>query len=204
MKKDRRKESGFSLVELIVAMTVLLVLLGVITTLFAQALGSRERESSKTDALTAAQAALNVISREIGNSGYGLTTNGIVPADSNSTKIRVRANIDNSNSVINGEEEDVTYFFDAATDSIVRYDPYDNPTTSVVVNRISSVKFQYFDYVGASSTPTEKTAPTANTSRVRVTVTVELEEVQGQPKKQIVTFTSDINLRNSNYMLNQY
>jgi prepilin-type N-terminal cleavage/methylation domain-containing protein len=199
-----KKIKGFSLIELMIAITIMLVLLGLVTTLFARVLGMRERESSKTDALTAAQAALNVISREIGNSGYGLETNGIVTADSNSSKIRVRANIDNSDSLTISPEEDVTYYYDATTESIVRFDPNDTPTTSVVVNRISSVTFQYFDYAGASSTATEQTSPTSNTGRVRITVTVELEEVQGQPTVQDVTFISDVTLRNSNYMLNQY
>jgi prepilin-type N-terminal cleavage/methylation domain-containing protein len=202
--KDNKQIQGFSLVELILAMTIMLILLGLITTLFAGALSTRERESSKTDALTSAQAALNVISREIGNSGYGLNTNGIVVADSTSTKVRFRANIDNTDSVIVSPEEDITYYFDNATDSIVRYDPNDKLTTSVVVNRISNVKFQYFDYAGSSSTATETTNPTSNTGRVRITVTVQLEEVRGQPKGQKVVFTTDVTLRNSNYMLNQY
>lgn len=200
---DNKQIQGFSLVELILAMTIMLTLLGLITTLFAGALSTRERESSKTDALTSAQAALNVISREIGNSGYGLDTNGLVVADSTSTKVRFRANIDNTDSVIVSPEEDINYF-DNATDSIVRYDPNDTPNTSVVVNRISNVKFQYFDYAGSSSTATETTNPTSNTGRVRITVTVELEEVRGQPKGQKVVFTTDVTLRNSNYMLNQY
>lgn len=202
--KDNKQIQGFSLVELILAMTIMLTLLGLITTLFAGALSTRERESSKTDALTSAQAALNVISREIGNSGYGLDTNGIVVADSTSTKVRFRANIDNTDSVIVSPEEDITYYFDNATDSIVRYDPNDTPNTSVVVNRISNVKFQYFDYAGSSSTATETTNPTSNTGRVRITVTVQLEEVRGQPKGQKVVFVTDVTLRNSNYMLNQY
>ncbi len=201
---DNKKIQGYSLIELILAMTIMLILLGLITTLFAGALQTRERESSKTDALTSAQAALNVISREVGNSGYGLDTNGIVVADSNATKLRFRANIDNGDSLIVSPEEDVTYYFDDVTDSIVRYDPNDTPTTSVVVNRISNVRFQYYDYAGSSSTATEQTTPTSNTGRVRITVTVELEEVQGQPKGQKVTFTTDVTLRNSNYMLNQY
>src|SRR5436190_4761510 len=88
-------ESGFSLVELIMSLILSLLILGVAVATFSGALGSRDRESSRTDALTSAQAALNVMSREIGNSGYGLNDNGIVIADSNANQVRVRANIDN-------------------------------------------------------------------------------------------------------------
>lgn len=198
------KNKGFSLIELLVAMTITLILMGVVTSLFAGALGTRNRESRKTDALTSARAALSAISREIGNSGYGMTTNGIVTSDSGAQKLRFRANLNNADYTTTNAGEDVTYFFDSATQSIVRYDPYNAPNTSVIVNRISNVSFSYFDYVGSSSTPTTVTTPTANTGRVRITVTVKLEDVQGQPKNQSVTFTSDVTIRNSPYMLRQY
>lgn len=199
------KNRGFSLVELMIAMTITLILMGLATTLFAGALGTRSRESRKTDAITSARAALSAISREVSNSGYGLTSNGIVIADSGAQKIHFRANLYNEDYTTDSVGEDVTYFFDSVTQSIVRYDPNATPTTSVIVNRISDVTFSYFDYVGGSSTPSAaSTTPTANTGRVMITVKVKLEEVVGQPKNQTVTFTSDVTLRNSTYMLNQY
>ena len=213
MKTSYNKNSqGYSVIELLMAMAITLSLLGLATGLFARALGTRERESRKTDALTSARAALNLISREISNSGYGLTTNGVVTDDSNAGRIHFRANLINTNNCITEDGEDVTYFFEAATQSIVRYVRYATTpcgttyttANSVVVNRISNVTFAYFDYVGNNSTPTQSTTPTANTGRVRITVTVRLEDVQGQPNNQTVIFTSDVTLRNSPYMLNQY
>lgn len=205
MKKVKNtKNKGFSLIELIIAMAITLILMGLASSLFAGALGTRNRESRRADALTSARAALSAISREIGNSGYGMTTNGIVTSDSSAQKIRFRANLSNEDYSTDSVGEDVTYFFDSTTQSIVRYDPNNTPSTSVIVNRISNVSFSYFDYVGSSSTPTTVTTPTANTGRVRITVTVKLEDVIGQPKNQTVTFTSDVTLRNSPYMLNQY
>jgi prepilin-type N-terminal cleavage/methylation domain-containing protein len=65
--KDRRENktsAGFSIVELLIAMTIILVVLGLASTLFSKSLNTRRRESSQTDALTAAQATLNVISCE--------------------------------------------------------------------------------------------------------------------------------------------
>jgi prepilin-type N-terminal cleavage/methylation domain-containing protein len=217
MKKEKQN-AGFSLVELLIAMTVMLVLLGVVSTLFSRAISIRARESRRTDALTSAQAALNVMSREIANSGFGLYANadsklplsGIVIADSNVNKIHFRANLENTKdpvtntNPISSPGEDITYFFDAVTDSIVRYDPNDPKPTSVIINRISNVNFDYFNYSGSNSTPTSTTTPTANTGRVRITVTVNLEPVQGQPSNQSVQFSSDVTLRNSSYMLNQY
>lgn len=219
------QDKGFSLIELIVAMTMMLILLGIVSTLFSKSLGMRARESRRTDALTSAQAALNVMSREISNSGFGIyedpitqkSSNGIIIADSGQSKIHFRANIENvglttlpvGSTVLstNKAGEDVTYFFDANTDSIVRYDPNDAIPTSVIVNRISNVTFKYFDYVGTSSTVTPEpgnNTPTSNTGRVRITITVQLEPVEGQPDNQSVRLTSEVTLRNSLYMLNQY
>lgn len=222
MKSRRtKKQSGFSLIELTIAMLVMLSLLAIVSTLMSRSMGVRARESRKTDALTAAQAALNVLSREIANSGYGIyddatsktANNGLIIPDSNGNRIHFRANLTNTGSTLTPDivlatsdpGEDVTYFFDAATDSIVRYDPHDTPQTSVVVNRISNVTFQYYQYAGASSAAVGPTSvPTADTGRVVITVQVAMDPVVGQPDNQFVTFTTDVTLRNSNYMLRQY
>lgn len=197
-------DKGFSLLELIIAMAFTLVLLGIVSTLFTAAVGTRSRQSRRTDALTSAQAALNVMSREISNSGYGLTNNGMVPADSNPRRLHFRSNVVNTDSATGSPGEDVTYFYEADTQSIVRFDPNDSPQTSILVNRISDINLVYFDYSGSSSTATERSSPTSSTGRIRINVTVRLENVAGQPADQTVTFTSDVTLRNSDYMLFQY
>lgn len=220
-----KKESGFSLMELMIGMTVTLILLSVISTIVSRAVSVNSREDRKADALVSAQAALNVMSREISNSGFGLFTdpvsqtpsNGIIIADSNADQIHFRSNFDNEgdyslpadSTVLSTNEagEDVTYYFDSATNSIVRYDPNSPtgvPKTSVIVNRISSVKFKYYNYSDSSSTVTETDTPTTATGRVRIIVEVKLDPVVGQPDNQSVSFTSDVTLRNSSYMLRQY
>lgn len=204
MKNTDTRQSGFSLLELMIAMTITLVLLALVTTLFSGSMSIRERESAKTDALTSAQAALNVMSREIGNAGFGLNSNGIVSADSNANQLHFRSNWDNGDLVTDASGEDITFYFDPTTESIVRFDAHAGTTTSAVVNGISNVTFQYFDYSGSTSTPTLVAVPGVDTGRVRITVTVNLEDVQGQPTGQSVEYTSDVTLRNSEFMRNQY
>lgn len=218
----KRNERGFSLLELMIAMVLMLILMGIVSTLLARSLSVRARERQRTDALTSAQAALNVLSREIANAGFGLNTtgdatlasNGIIAADSTANQIHVRSNFNNvgprtaptGSTVLATLDpgEDITFFYDVATQSILRYDPNDTPTTSSIVNRVSQVTFQYFDYVGTNSTGTLVTTPSNDTGRVRITVMVMLDPVYGQPNPSTITFTSDVTLRNSSYMLNQY
>jgi prepilin-type N-terminal cleavage/methylation domain-containing protein len=215
MKKCDKRQVGFSILELMIAMTIILIVLGLVMTLFGKSLGSRQRESSRTDALTAAQAALNVISREVANSGYGLkleddarADNGLVDTDSDAQTIHFRANTTNDNIELTDPGEDVTYYYEPGTQSILRYDANGNgpgdPQTSIVINRISSLNFQYHDYSGVNPVPTIDDVPTVNTGRVRVTVTVNLERVIGEANPQNVVLVSDVTLRNSEYMLQQY
>lgn len=209
---SRPEEKGFSLLELLVAITIMLVLLSLVSTILTKSINTRSRESSKTDALSSTQAALNVISREVANSGYGLSYNGLIGSDSGYKKIRVRSNIENSNNCSTDSGEDVTYFWDEANKSIVRSERYATTEcgstfetkTSVVVNRISNITFQYWNYTAATLNGTASAAPTADTGRIVITVEVELEDVAGQPSNQKVTLTSDVTLRNSEFMLKQY
>lgn len=208
-----------------IAMIIMLVLMGLVSTLLGRTLNIRSRESRKTDALTSAQAALNIMSREISSAGFGIyegsvfnqtPSNGLILADSSQNRLRFRANITNVGTgsastmgcppaCTSEAGEDVTYFFDAATASIVRYDPNGNPRTSVIVNRISNVTFSYFDYQdnGAVTADPGNTVPSSTTGRIRLSVEVQLDPVQNEPN-ETVRFTSEINLRNSSYMLRQY
>ena len=199
-----RRESGFSLVELIVSMAIALIILGVAVTVFSTAMGRRTRESSRTDAITSAQAALNIMSREIGNAGYGLNDNGIV-GDSTATMLHIRANIVNNsgNSATSDPGEDIVYYLDgsAGDQSVVRHDN-NTGETSGIINRISSVSFEYHNYVNPPNTL--PVGPGPDTGRITITLTVILEDVQGQPTGQTVRVSSDVTLRNSQYMRGQY
>jgi Tfp pilus assembly protein PilW len=149
MKKainNSSKQLGFSLLELIIAMTLTLVVLGVASTLLASSFNVRNRENQRSSAIADAQRALNLMSREIANSGFGLSTNGIVTGgDSDDSQIRVRSDF-----VLDGltidPGEDVKYAFinDANGRFIVRMD-LAGGTTGVIANRIDGLLIQYYD-----------------------------------------------------------
>lgn len=200
----RKNIAGFSLLELIFSMTITLSLMALAGMIFSQSISTRERETRRTEAIVAVQSTLNLISREVANSGYGLTDNGIVTADSNRQKLRFRSNIHNENAATDDAGEDLTYFLEPTSKTIVRYDPAVDPSTSTVIDRISDLSFQYYDYSGFGAAPTINDVPSADTARVRISVTVRLTPVQGQMNTQNITYTSDVALRNSKYISKQY
>src|SRR5262249_48524322 len=91
--QHKANSGGFSLLELLIAMAITITLMTAATTLLASALRIRSRENQKSDALADTQRALNIMSREIADSGFNLNGNGIVDADSGLHGIRVRSNL---------------------------------------------------------------------------------------------------------------
>lgn len=165
--KTNKRDAGFSLIELIIAMAITLVVLGIATTLIARSLNIRTRANENVDALADAERAMNIMSREIAQSGFNLTPpdNGIVAADSvtdangNST-IRVRANLNKfdtsasdqaRNSISMPDEdsgEDIKYFVyqTQGTSLLARYDEFapGGPASTVLANRLDSFHVHYF------------------------------------------------------------
>src|SRR5690349_18705733 len=155
--RQKKSSGGFSLLELIIAMAITITLMGAATTLLANALRMRTRENQKSDALADTQRALNIMSREIADSGFNLNTNGLVPADSGANQIRVRSNLnkyaiddpsvsDASRADVIDGNEDITYFTNLAdnTKYLARHDQYGSGS-SVLANRIDSMTLHYFD-----------------------------------------------------------
>jgi len=188
-----KNERGFSLLELIIAMTITLAVMTAASTLLATSLRTRTRENTRSEALAAVQRALNIMTREMGNSGYGLTDNGIVTADSGTNSIRVRANL-NNDSDLNDTDEDVRFVFQSANGSIVRVD---NAAGSVVLAaNISGLTISYLDMAGNPATA-------ATAERLNVDVLVNLPAGIQQPAS-VVHLNSDVALRNGPNTLPQF
>src|ERR1043166_5831597 len=151
---NKKATGGFSLLELLIAMVITMAMMAAATTLLAQALRVRSRENQKSDALADVQRALNIMSREIANTGFNMTDNGIVAADSGVASLRIRSNLNRydtsasatSRDNIIDENEDIKYFINVADDKkyLARYDPYGNGAT-VLANRIDDLNIHYFD-----------------------------------------------------------
>lgn len=202
---NQKHEAGFSLLELTIAMAITIIVMGAGITLLSQGLGMRTRENARSDALADAQRSLNLMSREIANSGFGLTDNGIVAgaSDSNATTIHFRTNITNTNSTTTDADEDVTYIYQGSPNfAIARYDKNTN-TTGDVATRIDSLQLTYYDSNGNALNVTGTPSLVANAVRVGIAVSVTVPGVGAQPSSQ-VQLTSDVMLRNAQTILDKY
>jgi Tfp pilus assembly protein PilW len=195
---------GYTLVELLLSLTISLIILGAAVAVYTASLKTRERESGRVDAITSAQAALSVMSREIGNSGFGLfQNNGLVLLDCGAKKIRFRTNVNNTDSVTTSAGEDVMYLYDASSQSVVRFDK-NNAATSGIINQVSDVDFLYHQYTTLGGYIGSSTTPTADTGRVTINLYISLPDIVGQPSGRVERVSSDVTLRNASYHLNQY
>jgi len=164
-KSRNSREAGFSLLELLIAMSLTIFMLGIAATALTSGFRIREREESVTDAVADAQRGMNIMSREIANAGFNLKTNGIVTEDSDSASIRVRSNLnrwdttasDASRDDVIDAGEDIKFFVNSAnnTDYLVRHDAYAaGIKTTVLANRIDQLRLHYFSQKVTYSTPT--------------------------------------------------
>jgi len=204
------RADGFSLIELTIAMAILLVMMAGASRLLMSSLGMRTRESQKSDALADAQRALNIMSREIGNSGFGMNYNGLVESDCHPTtaadpvtaQIRLRANVNNTNTEIKDADEDVTFVYKGGqTRAIVRYDAFTN-TSTVLAGEIDAVQITYINAAGGTSTLATPAA-VREAERVRITIQVKLKATVGQPASEVL-LTSEIALRNAPGVISDY
>ncbi len=203
-QRNSSREAGFSLIELTIAMAVTLGILVMGTTLLSKSFGVRSREDRQSDALADVQRALNIMGREISNSGFslpstltytpaggGATTsvpdNGLLLSYCDDEHLAFVSNLSAANGSdqnVSGANEALYYSLETepATGNsyLVRVDLNNNNNTMVLANRIDAVQFIYIDKNPATGALTELAAgssPTANTIGVKITVTVDLPAV---------------------------
>src|SRR5687767_15003597 len=160
-----RNQAGFSLFELIIAMGITLTIMTLSCSLLAAGFKMRSREDRKSDAIADVQRALNIMTREISNSGLKLPSglpaigsNGVVTYDSDNDELRIVSNLNGLPDSTNGyfedadvsdADEDVKFlmYVDAAVGQryIVRYEKNGTNQTTVLANRIDSLVFRYYD-----------------------------------------------------------
>jgi len=208
--------AGFSLIELVIAMAVMLVLVGISSVMLAASFNIRGREDQKTFGLADAQRALNLMTREIANAGFGLTDNGIVTADSGQSVLRVRANLNAfegqvSSSATSDPNEDVRYRLvtTGGNSYIERLDVNTGARSTVLANRVDQFRVRYFadkiSYTSGACDITTTASEVTDKTLARYLVIIVCVDLPArgspgsagyQPDAE-VQLISDVSLRNS-------
>jgi len=215
----KNTDAGFSLFELIIAMTITIVILGIASTLLATSFNVRNREQSRTDSIADVQRALNTMSRELAIGGYGFdeTSNGLVAGDSDAATIRVRSNLNrysDGSTTIESSGEDIKYQVDTTTGQNylvrpARFAPAGSNQSTVLANRIDSLALTYWGPGNTALNVAADPLLVANAVGVRIVLSVNLLAVgkPGAPGYQPATtvqLTSDVALRNKSENLSTY
>lgn len=216
-RETKKGEAGFSLMELMVAMCVMMIITGAATSLLSGAFSVRSREDQRTEAIGDARRAINIMTRELANSGYQLPpglgynsaagaatvpVNGLLPGDCDATSISFVTNL-NANTGgdkdVNDADEAIKYQFVQIGGSsfLVRNDLNPPNDSLVLANRIDGMQLVYFDENGNDVTGN---VALATSVQINVWVTINAVGKEGatgyQPPSQ-VRLTSDVNLRNA-------
>jgi prepilin-type N-terminal cleavage/methylation domain-containing protein len=219
VRHAKKSESGFTLLELIVAMAVTLVLTGLAAKFLASSFNVRMREDERSFALADAQRALNIMSREIANTGFGLSNNGIVAADSGQNAIRVRANLNAfdgmlSSASVSDPNEDIRYRLvqSGGNSYIERLDVNTGALVAVLANRVDAFSVGYFpnkvSYTASNCVITADSAGVtdkANATYIVLAVCVNLPArgtpgSSGYQPPSNVQLVSDVTLRNADLL----
>ena len=221
-----KKEAGFSIMELLVAMAVMIVITGAATSLLVSSFNVRAREDQRSEGTADARRALNIITREVASAGYqlpkGLTyaapggavsvpANGLIPEDCNATAITFVSNTDAHGDfnpqdaataappdfAIAGANEAIKFqFVQDGASNFLVRKDLITGDSLVLANRIDGVQFDFLDSTGVV------TAAIGEATSINIRVWVTLTQV-GQPGStgyqapSQVTLSSRVSLRNA-------
>jgi len=182
---------GLTLVEMMMAMLIFGIVMAVVTNVFFTTNGLFGRTSQRAEQQMSGRAGLTVMTEEIRRAGADPEGTGLVGlVRANADTIRVRAEINDIPGIQTTEpSEDVTYFYDGFTGSIMR-DSGSGP--QMLVTDVTSFQIQYFDANNQLLGPLPLSTALAGTARsVGLTITTKTNQ-GGQ-----MTVTTRIGLRNA-------
>jgi type IV pilus assembly protein PilW len=141
-----RNSAGFTLVELLVSLTIFAVVTGVLTTVLVSANRTHRQTTHRAEIQAASRQALSLLTAELAQAGADprippVGIPGIVAADSAS--LRVRADLNADGTIQTTEpSEDITYTYNAGAGTLLR-----NPGSgaAVVLQNVTGMRFTYFD-----------------------------------------------------------
>ena len=113
---SKNKESGFTLVELLIAMTIGLIILTALSSTFLMQRKIYDVQEQVAEMVQNARAAMDMMSREIRMGGYDPTDAGFDGITYDADQLQIQANIDDDEDIINADgsyddNENITYTY---------------------------------------------------------------------------------------------
>lgn len=178
-------EAGFSLVELIIVMAIMILILGVLASVVAGMETNYRQQRPRTEAINSANTAMDMLVRLLRSAGNNLDNTGIIPgpvgADGAYHTIRIQSDWNPVDGTTTGVLEDVT--FSVANGALQIQEGTTLPTD--YVTGLGSVTFTYYD-----NTNNVIADPVVNNDRIAL-VKIDLATTGSSP----MTFTSMAHVR---------
>ena len=160
-----RLKNGFTLVELMVSMSIGMVILAAVTTTFMSQTRIYNAQEQINEMQQNARGVLDIVSRELKMAGYKPSGGGFNGVTYSTTQLMVQADLDSNGAISTGStaNEQITYAYDSANQRITR--AVGSGSAQVLAEHITAFTFSYLDSTGAATTAS------ANIRQVSITIT---------------------------------
>lgn len=166
----QNKENGFTLVELLIAITIGLIVLGVLVSTFIIQRKTYDVQEQLTEMVQNARAAMDIITREALMAGFnpsGAAFNGIPYS---AGQLQISADL-NGNGVTTDTNENIVYTFDGAN---LEIDRDTGGGAQALAKNIQAFSFSYLDGGG------NPTIITANVRQIQIAITARTAKLDSE------------------------
>jgi type IV pilus assembly protein PilW len=149
-----RNIEGFTLVELMVSMSIGMVILAAVTTTFMSQTRIYNAQEQINEMQQNARGALDIITREVKMAGYKPNGGGFNGVTYSTTQLMIQADLDSDGAISTSStaNEQIRYVFDSANQRITR--AVGSGSAQVIAEHISAFTFSYLDTNGTTTTVT--------------------------------------------------
>jgi type IV pilus assembly protein PilW len=158
-------KNGFTLVELMVSMSIGMVILAAVTTTFMSQTRIYNAQEQINEMQQNARGALDITTREVKMAGYNPNGASFIGVTYSTTQLMVQADLDSSGAISASStaSEQITYAYDSANNRITR--AVGSGSAQTLAEHVTAFSFSYLDSLAATTTVS------ANIRQVTITIT---------------------------------
>lgn len=167
MQLSKESSSGFTLLELLVAMGIGLAMMGAIATTYMSQTKIYNSQEQINELEQNVRGALDIITRELKMAGYKPAGGTVTGVTYSTTQLQIEADVNAGGSIddtSNSTVERIIYAYDSGNKKITRK-LGSGGTAQTVAENINAFTFEYLDAAGSATTTT------ANIRQVKVNIT---------------------------------